>query len=68
MKEGLTKSCFHAEFLEFQNYSRHRNHFDIDSKQTHSEEIQVIPMEGFSDVMKTFFFFFAFDENMKNMK
>ena len=38
-------------FLEFQSYSRHRNHFDIDSKQTHSEEIQVIPMERFSEVM-----------------
>jgi hypothetical protein len=50
----LTRSCFLAEFLEFQSYSRHRNHFDIDSKQTYSEEIQVIPMESFSDVMKTF--------------
>ena len=38
MKEGLAMSCFHAEFVEFQSYSRHRNHFDIDSKQTHSEE------------------------------
>jgi hypothetical protein len=54
----LTRSGFHAEFLEFQNYSRHRNHFDIDSKQTHSEEIQMIPMERFSDVMKTFCFDF----------
>jgi hypothetical protein len=59
VKEGLTKSCFHAEFLEFQNYSRHRNHFDIDSKQTHSEEIQVIPMEKFPEVMKTFCFAFG---------
>jgi hypothetical protein len=59
VKEGLTKSCFHAEFLEFQNYSRHRNHFDIDSKQTHSEEIQVIPMERFPEVMKTFCFAFG---------
>jgi len=42
VKEGLTNSCFYAEILEFQSYSRHRNHFDIDSKQTHSEEIQVI--------------------------
>jgi hypothetical protein len=42
---------FHAEFLEFQSYSRHRNHFDIDSKRTHSEEIHVIPMERFLDVM-----------------
>jgi len=49
--------------LEFQSYSRHKNHFDIDSKQTHYEEIQVIPMERFSDVMKTFCF--AFDENVK---
>jgi hypothetical protein len=40
--------------LEFQSYSRRKNHFDIDSKQTHSEEIQVIPMESFSDMMKTF--------------
>jgi hypothetical protein len=51
VKEGLAMSCFHAEFVEFQSYSRHRNHFDIDSKQTHSEEIQVIPMERFSEVM-----------------
>jgi hypothetical protein len=59
MKKGLIRSCFHAEFLEFQSYSRHRNHFDIDSKQTHSEEIQVIPMERFSEVMKTFCFDFG---------
>ena len=59
MKEGLVRSCFHAEILEFQNYSRHRNHFDIDSKQTHSEEIQVIPMERFPEVMKTFCFAFG---------
>jgi len=50
-------------FLEFQSYSRHRNHFDIDSKQTHSEEIQVILMERFSKVMKTLCF--AFSENAK---
>ena len=56
MKEGLTRSCFHAEFLEFQSYSKHINHFDIDSKQIHSKEIQVIPMGRFSEVMKTFFF------------
>ena len=58
MKEGLARSCFHAEILKFHSYSRHRNHFDIDSKQTHFEEIQVILMERFSDVMKTFFFCF----------
>ena len=45
------------KILEFQSYSRHRNYFDIDSKQTHSEEIQVFPMERLSEVMKTFFFF-----------
>jgi len=50
-------------FLEFQSYSRHKNYFDIDSKQTYFEEIQVIPMERFSDVMKNFRF--AFDENVK---
>ena len=66
MKEGLTRSCFHAEFLEFQSYSTNRNHFDIDSKQTHSEEIQMIPMERFSYVMKTFYF--DFGENVKNTK
>jgi len=66
MKEGLTRSCFHAKNLEFQSYSRHRNHFNIDSKQTHSEKIQMIPMKRFSEVMKTFCF--AFDENMKNTK
>jgi len=54
----FTRSCFHVEFLEFQSYSRYRNHFDIDSKQTHSTEIQVIPMERFSEVMKTFCFNF----------
>jgi hypothetical protein len=63
VKEGLTRSCFHAEFLKFQSYSRHRNHFDIDSKQTHSEKIQVIPMERFSEVMKTLCF--AFGEKCK---
>jgi hypothetical protein len=35
-------------FLEFQSYSKHRNQFDIGLKQTHSEEIQVIPMDRFS--------------------
>jgi hypothetical protein len=59
MKKGLTKSCFHAEFLEFQSYSIHRNHFDLDSKKTRSEENQVIPMERFSEVMKTFCFDFG---------
>jgi hypothetical protein len=59
VKEGLTRSCFYAEILEFQSYSRHRNHFDIDSKQTHSKEIQVIPMERFLEVMKTFCFVFG---------
>jgi hypothetical protein len=58
VKEGLARSCFHAEIFEFQSYSRHRNYFDIDSKQTHSEKIQVIPMERFSDEMKTFLFCF----------
>jgi hypothetical protein len=57
------KELFYAEILEFQSYSRHRNHFDIDSKQTHSKEIQVIPMERFSEVMKTFCF--AFGEKYK---
>ena len=55
----MTRSCFHVEFLEFQSYSEHKNHFDLDSKQTHSEEIQVIPMERFSEVMKTFCFDFG---------
>jgi hypothetical protein len=63
VKEGLTKSCFHAEILEFQSYSRHRNHFDIDSKKTCSEEIQVIPMERLSEVMKPFVLLLV-----KNMK
>jgi len=44
--------------LEFQSYSRHRNHFDIGFKQTRSEEIQVIPMDRFLEVMKTFLFCF----------
>jgi len=59
VKEGLTRCCFHTEILEFQSYSRHKNHFEIDSKQTYSEEIQVISMEGFSEVMKTFCFDFG---------
>jgi hypothetical protein len=42
----------------------HKNHFDIDSKQTRFEEIQVIPMERFSEVMKTFFILLL----VKNMK
>jgi hypothetical protein len=50
-------------FLKFQSYSWHRSHFDIDSKQTHYEEIQVIPMERFSKVMNTFCF--DFGENIK---
>jgi len=49
---------FMQNFSEFQSYSSNRNHFDIDSKQTHSEEIQVIPMKRFSEVMKTFCFDF----------
>ena len=49
---------FMQNFLEFQSYSKHRNHFDIDSKQTHYEEIQVILMERFSKVMKTLCFAF----------
>jgi hypothetical protein len=48
-------SCFHVEFLEFQSYSRHRNHFDISLKQTRYEEIQMIPMDKFSEVTKTYF-------------
>jgi len=63
VKEGLTRSCFHAEILEFQSYSRHRNHFGLDSKQTRSEEIQVIPIERFSEMMKTFYLLLV-----KNMK
>ena len=59
MNEGLIRSCFHAEILEFQSYSRHGNHFDIDSKQTHFEEIQEILMVRFSEVMKTFCFAFG---------
>ena len=50
--------------MELHSYSRHRNHFDIDSKQTHSEEIQVIPKKRFWEVMKIFCF--AFGENNVN--
>jgi hypothetical protein len=59
----LQRVVFMQNFLEFQSYSSNRNHFDIDSKYTHSEEIQVIPMERFSEVMKTFCF--DFGENVK---
>ena len=41
-----------------QKFWNFKNHFDIDSKQTHSEEIQVISMERFSEVMKFFLFCF----------
>ena len=54
----FTRNCFHVEFLEFQSYSRHRNHFDVCSKQTHSEENQVIPMKRLSEMMETFCFYF----------
>jgi len=53
------KEFFSCRILEFQSYSRHRNYFDIDSKQTHSEKIQVIPIERLSEVMKTFCFAFG---------
>jgi hypothetical protein len=58
VKEGLvfTRNCFHTEILYFQSFSTHRNHFDIGLKQTRYEEIQVIPMDKFSEVMKTFCF------------
>jgi hypothetical protein len=39
--------------------NRHKNHFDIDSKQTRYEEIQVIHMERISEVMKNFCFVFG---------
>jgi hypothetical protein len=42
------RSCFHVEVLEFQSYSKHINHFNIDLKQTRYEEIQVIPMDKLS--------------------
>jgi predicted ATP-dependent protease len=35
------------------------NYFDIDSRQTRSEETQVIPIERLSEVMKTFCFAFS---------
>ena len=55
MKEGLTRSCFHTEILEFQSYSKHINYFDIGLKQTRSEKkIQAIPIDRFSEVMKNF--------------
>jgi hypothetical protein len=52
-----------VEFFEFQSYSRHKYHFDIGVKQTRSEEIQVIPMNKVSEVMKKICF--AFSENMQ---
>jgi hypothetical protein len=63
VKEGLGiyKELFSCKVLEFQSYSRHKNHFGISLKQTCSEEIQVIHMDKFSEVMKTF----AFGENIK---
>jgi hypothetical protein len=60
VKEGLVfiRKCFHAEFLKFQSYSRHRNHFDIGLKKTRSEEIQVIPMDRFFRSDANFLFCF----------
>jgi hypothetical protein len=52
-----------VDFLAFQSYSKRKNHFDIGLKQTYSKEIEVIHMDRFLKVMKTFCF--AFGENMK---
>jgi len=57
------RNCFQVEILKFQSYSKHRNHFDIGLKQTRYEEIQVVPIDRFSEVMKTFCF--VFGENIK---
>jgi hypothetical protein len=38
----IYKDVFMENFLEFQSYSKHKNHFDIGLKKTHFEEIQVI--------------------------
>jgi len=54
----LYKEMFSCKIFGTSKLFHHKNHFDIDSKQTRSEEIQVIPMERFSEVMKTFFFCF----------
>jgi hypothetical protein len=64
VKEGLvfTRNSFHVEILDFQSSSTQRNHFDTSLKQTCSEEIQMIPMDRFSEVMKTFCF--SFGENV----
>jgi hypothetical protein len=55
----FTRNYFLAKILEFQNYSKRRNHFDIGLKQTRYEEIQVIPIDRFSEVMKEFLFCFC---------
>jgi len=41
------KELFSCKFF-FGISKLHRNNFDIGLMQTHSEEIQVIPMDGFS--------------------
>ena len=40
MKEDLIiyKELFYGEYLELQSYSKHRNHFDVNFKQTCSEK------------------------------
>jgi len=59
--EGLViyKELFSCRNFGIQNYSKHRNHFDIGLKQTRSEEIQVIPIDRFSEVMKESLFCFC---------
>jgi hypothetical protein len=50
VKEDLViyKELFYGEFLELQSYSKHRNHFDVNFKQTCSgKKNQVIPIGMF---------------------
>jgi hypothetical protein len=54
----LYKEMFSCKIFGTSKLFHHKNHFDIDSKETRSEEIQVILMERFSEVMKTFLFCF----------
>jgi hypothetical protein len=53
------KDLFSCRIFGIPKLFQTQNHFDIDSKKTHSEEIQVIPMERLSEMMKTFCFAFG---------
>jgi hypothetical protein len=46
----IYKGCFHETLLGFQSYSKHKDYFDVNFKQTCSKKIQVIPMGRFESL------------------